>query len=405
LSQPEKTLSSCFELPASLEWLIKPIRTETFFNEYWEKQPLVVRRAQSEYFAPLLSLDDVDRVITTLNLTYPNITIKNAEKEVTVGEYTTTSGALDVAAIYQLFNAGSTIVLAFLDGVLPPLAWLCRGLEGELNFPLQANVYLTPARGQGAKHHYDTHDVFVLQMIGSKRWTMYGTPVELPLGNQDFDPKIHDRGTPSMEFELEPGDLAYIPRGVMHDARSSEEVSLHITVGVLCYRWADLLLEFLAESSLRDPALRRGLPPGFAREESARRQAQQDFVSLLERLAKNSDCGPVLSRFGDQWISACPPLLRGQMDQIELLNKIRIASVVGTRSGVVFRIEKGVDSMTVHAFARKLIFPAYVDAALQFALNHHRFSVRDLQGNLDDNGKLVLVRRLVREGLLLILTV
>ena len=395
-------MSSPFDLPASLEWLINPINPETFFNEYWEKQPLLIRRAQQEYFAPLLSLDDVDRAITTLNLTYPNITIKNAEKEVRVADYTATSGALDVAAVYQLFNEGSTIVLAFLDSVLPPLAWLCRGLEGELNFPLQANVYLTPARGQGAKHHYDTHDVFVLQMVGSKRWTMYGTPVELPLGSQDFDPQIHDRGAPSMEFELEPGDLAYIPRGIMHDARSSEQLSLHITVGVLCYRWADLLLEFVAESTLRDPALRRGLPPGFARKESARRQAQQVFVSLLERLAINSDCGPLLSRFGDQWISACPPILRGQMDQIELLNQISIGSVVGARSGAVFRIEKGVESTTVHAFARKLTFPAYVDAALQFALNQPRFPVRDLKGKLDDQGKLVLVRRLVQEGLMVV---
>jgi len=93
------------------------------------------------------------------------------------------------------------------------------------------------------------------------------------------------------------------------------------------------------------------------------------------------------------------------MDQMELLNQIRIGSVVGARSGVVFRIETGVDSTTVHTFARKLTFPAYVDAALQFALNQPRFSVRDLQGNLDDNGKLVLVRRLVREGVLLVLAV
>lgn len=398
-------MSLSFESPASIEWLLNPVNPETFFKEYWEKQPLVVRRAQHEYFAPLLSLDDVDRVITTLSLTSSNITIKNAEKEVRIADYTTQSGALDVASVYQLFNEGSTIVLAFLDTVVAPLAWLCRGLEGELNFPLQANVYLTPAGGQGAKHHYDTHDVFVLQIVGSKRWTMYGTPVELPLGSQDFDPKVHDRGAPSKEFELEPGDLAYIPRGVVHDARSSEQLSLHITVGVLCYRWADLLLEFVAESTLRDVALRRGLPPGFARNESARCHAQQVFASLVRRLATDSDCGPLLGRFADQWISACPPLLSGQMDQIELLNKISIGSVVGARSGAVFRIEPGAGSTTVHAFARKLTFPAYVDADLQFALNQSRFSVRDLPGNLDDNGKLTLVRRLVREGLTVVLAV
>ena len=93
------------------------------------------------------------------------------------------------------------------------------------------------------------------------------------------------------------------------------------------------------------------------------------------------------------------------MDQIELLNKIRIESVVGARSGAVFRTEKSVDSTTVHTFARKLTFPAYVDAALQFALSQPRFFVHELKGNLDDNGKLVLVRRLVREGLLAVLVV
>src|SRR5262249_16382396 len=160
-------------------------------------------------------------------------------------DYTARNGALDVASVYQLFTEGSSIVLAFLDTVLPSLTSLCRSLEKELCFSLQANVYLTPAGAKGAKYHYDTHDVFVLQISGSNRWTMYGTAVELPLSNQDFNPRIHEQGAPTMEFELEPGDVAYVPRGLVHDARSSDEVSLHITLGVLCYRWVDLLLELV----------------------------------------------------------------------------------------------------------------------------------------------------------------
>jgi Cupin superfamily protein len=312
---------------------------------------------------------------------------------------------LDVAAVYQLFSEGSTIVLAFLDNVLPPLTSLCRGLESELNFPLQANAYLTPARAQGAKYHYDTHDVFVLQIIGSKHWTMYRTPVELPLGNQDFDPGTHERGAPTMQFELEPGDLAYIPRGVVHDARASEELSLHITVGILCYRWADLLLDFVAEASLKDPAYRKGLPPGFAHEDADRRQAQEVFGSLLKRLATNSDCAPILDRFGDQWISACPPLLKGQIGQLALLDQLRIESVVGARNSIVFRIRSDGSSTSVYAFARKIVFPSKAEQALRFALHQSRFSIRNLPGNLDDSGKLVLVRRLIREGLMVVLAV
>jgi ribosomal protein L16 Arg81 hydroxylase len=398
-------LSSCFEAPVSLDWLIHPIAPEAFFSEYWEQKPLVVRRGQKGYFSSLLSLDDVDRAITTLNLGHRNITLKNAVKEVTPADYTTKDGALDVAAVYQLFDEGSTIVLAFLDNVLPALTSMCRGLERELSFPLQANAYLTPARAQGAKYHYDTHDVFVLQIVGSKRWTMYGTPVTLPLRNSDFNAQIHERGVPTMDFELEPGDLAYIPRGVVHDARSSEELSLHVTVGILSYCWADLLVEFVADASLKDPAFRKSLPPGFAREDSDRGHAQEIFQTLLKRLAGNSDCRPLLSYFADKWIAASPPLLNGQMDQLALLDQLGINSFVGARSGVAFRIQKDSDSTSVYAFARKISFPPHADDALRFALSHSRFSIDDLPGNLDDDGKLVLVRRLVREGLIVVLVV
>jgi ribosomal protein L16 Arg81 hydroxylase len=264
---------------------------------------------------------------------------------------------------------------------------------------------LTPARSQGAKYHYDTHDVFVLQITGSKHWTMYGTPLELPLNNQDFDSKIHERGVPVMDFELEPGDVAYIPRGVVHEARSSETLSLHITVGILCYRWADLLLEFVADSSLKDSAFRRGLPPGFAREDSDGSQAQEIFASLLKRLATNSDCAPILDRFADRWISSCPPLLDGQMAQLALLDQLRIESVVGARSSAVSRILSEGSSTSVYSFARKISFPAQAEDALRFALNRSRFSIRDLPGNPDDSGKLVLIRRLVREGLIVVLAV
>ena len=38
----------------------------------------------------------------------------------------------------------------------------------------------------GFKAHFDTHDVFVLQIEGCKRWTLYDTPIELPLRGQEY---------------------------------------------------------------------------------------------------------------------------------------------------------------------------------------------------------------------------
>ncbi|PYV07421.1 MAG: hypothetical protein DMG26_00140, partial [Acidobacteria bacterium] len=150
-------------LATSLEWLISPVGKQSFFQDYWEKKPLVVSREQRHYFESLFSLDEADRVLTTLDRRYPDVTLKNANREMTGDDYTVGDNALDVAKVYQLFGEGSTITFAYLDTVVPSLASFRRNLESEFSCLCQTNVYLTPAGAQGAKPHYDTHDVFVLQ--------------------------------------------------------------------------------------------------------------------------------------------------------------------------------------------------------------------------------------------------
>ena len=125
--------------------------------------------------------------------------------------------------------------------------------------------------------------MFVLQVVGSKAWKTYGTPVVLPLRGQEFASSYHEQGAPTLAFELQAGDVAYLPRGLIHDARSGNDVSLHITIGVLSYTWSDLLLEFVADASLNCSALRRALPLRFARQEFVKGQAREILEDFLSR--------------------------------------------------------------------------------------------------------------------------
>ena len=379
--------------------MISPVTAETFFADYFEQRPLVVKRTRPDYFRSLMSLDEVDRVLNTLDLRYPNVVLKNADTNVTAEDYTVNGDALDVAKIYQLFEKGSTIVLAFLDTVVPALASLARGIEHELSFPCQTNIYVTPAGAKGARHHYDTHDVFVLQVTNSKRWTTYGTPVALPLKAQDFDASVHERGAPTLDFELQAGDIAYIPRGLVHEARSGDQVSLHITVGLLAYTWTDLLLELAADVSLHHPDFRKALPPGFARHGFDRAPARAILGDLLEQLSAKSNPDEILDRFVDAFIASRPPLLRGQMAQLASLPRLTIDSVVGARAGSACYLRMDGAAVSVDCFGRKITFPLHAAEAVRFALETRRFVVRDLPGGLDGEGKLTLVRRLIREGL------
>lgn len=387
----------------SLDWLLHPVGRLEFFESYFEKQPLVIHRSDGGYFRSLLTLEEVDRVLTTLDRRYPDVVLKNASREVSPDEYTVGEDALDVARVYQLFGEGSTITLAFLDAVVPSLARFCRALEAEFSCPFQTNVYLTPPSAQGAKIHYDTHDVFVLQAGGSKRWTIYGTPVVLPLPNQDYDPGLHAAGEPTREFTLEAGDVAYVPRGVMHDARSTDTVSLHITAGILRFTWTDLLLETVAEAALRDPSFRQSLPPGFAAPGFDRAAARKRLQELLGRVAARPDFDLALDHFIGEFLSACPPVLEGQMAQLAALDELGAASRVGVRQSVVARIAGNGEGLSVECYGRRITFPRHAAEAVRYALGHASFRVRDLPGPLDDAGKLTLIRRLIREGLVIAL--
>lgn len=391
------------EFQPSLEWLIHPVGKQEFFESYFEKQPLVVHHNQPDYFSRLLTLEEVDRVLTTLDRRYPDVVLKNASREIEAEEYTVGEETLDVAKVCQLFAEGSTVSLAFLDTVVPALTGMCRGLEAEFSCPFQANVYLTPASAQGAKVHYDTHDVFVLQTAGSKQWTLYGTPVELPFSGQEYDAAIHERGAPTLEFRLDTGDVAYIPRGVVHGARSTDSVSLHITAGILRYTWTDLLLEVVASSALRDPAFRKALPPGFHRREFDRAQALKTLRDLQERVLAGPDFDGALDHFIAEFLSGCPPVLRGQMAQLAGLDGLTAASRVGARPGVIFRLREAGEGVIVECYGRTITFPGRACEAVSYAMSHAAFAIRDLPGHMDEAGKLTVIRRLIREGLVIAL--
>jgi len=73
--------------------------------------------------------------------------------------------------------------------------------------------------------------------------------------------------------------------------------------------------------------------------------------------------------------------------------------VVGARAGAVSHLRTEGEFASIDCFGRKIRFPRHVSEAIGFALSQPRFVVREIPGDLDDAGKLTLVRRLVREGL------
>ena len=60
------------------------------------------------------------------------------------------------------------------------------------------------------------------------------------------------------------------------------------------------------------------------------------------------------------------------------------------------------DGTTIDCNGGEITFPAPATEGVRFALSNSKFPVFELPDGLDDAGKLTLVRRLIRDGLLMV---
>ena len=380
--------------------LISPIAPETFFSDVWEKQPLVVKRHGASAYGDLLSIVDVDEALTTLNLSYPEIRLARVDQPPDAADYTFSDGRIDPLAVTKLFRSGVTIVLDQMQRRLPSLGELCRDLESELGVAFQTNLYVTPPHAAGFKGHYDTHDVFVLQIAGSKEWEIFESHVELPMPGQRGDKNDAPPGTVTDRFTLDAGDLVYLPRGTYHQARASDEMSLHVTLGAMVRTWCEFLLEAVSELSLRDVAFRHALPIGMGVGTFDQAGAQKEFRSLLARLAESSDFEKTALSLSRDFLRQHDGILRQQLVQVSALDDLSSESIVVARAGAVHTVERVGDTLTVHHLNTAIELPAHAEKSVSSALSGDPLRVADIAGGLDLEGKLALARKLIEEGLL-----
>ena len=292
---------------------------------------------------------------------------------------------VDPDRVATAFERGATIVLQGLHFNWPPLARFCRELEVELGQPVQANSYYTPRRSQGFAVHHDTHDVFVLQVAGEKHWRVYDPLLELPLKAQRWSPSLGKPGPPVLELTLRAGDTLYMPRGWLHEALTSETDSLHITVGINVHTWLDAFRAALDECA-EDVEFRRSVP-----------EDGEPSADLLDRLAERIGPDQVARRARAKLVNSRRPILDGQLEEVRALDSITLETPLERRPTVIASL----DGAKLSFEGKHLTFPEHVRDELDAVVTADEpFTAADLPGSLNAEGRLVLVRRLIREGFL-----
>eukprot|EP00949_MAST-11_sp_MAST-11-sp1_P005324 g5324.t1 len=258
-----------------MEWLVHPLSVRHFAREYeLKRSPVLLRRnvtfnqvmepvVQEGFLrvsraAPEASLrgDFVVARATRMGVDVQPFRYWDMEEvraafgaalEEGVNEAEADEGAhWDLDALRYVQDEGFSIKLSSLELQCTrharPLAY---GLSKALGDLVQLNIYQTPANGTGFKPHFDSHDVYIVQVAGKKHWRVYERRLEVDPVNDWPEKKLRRRrkhaGMPLIEATLTAGDVLYIPSGYLHDADcvGLDEASVHVTVGVVGMRVAD----------------------------------------------------------------------------------------------------------------------------------------------------------------------
>ena len=383
----------------SLAWLLQPLTVESFLDEVWGTTHYHVSRNCPEYFDSLL--DGSASVDELVGLFRPDLSLvclvrENDKKDPYV--YRLADGRFDVAGIGKDLADGYTIVLDSIQRYVRAIASLLHSIEVELNFATQVNAYVTPPGSQGFVPHYDDHDVLILQIRGSKIWHLYDGVDMAPHEVHRHEP-IATAALPSpTDVRLEVGDVLYLPRGRVHAAEATSDVSVHLTVGLTAPTLLMLVTRALDALSHSDDRVHTQLPPRFLDDPGVRSSLGVLVHDIVEALEQPSAVEGGLGSLADDLVKRgqSPPVGQAISNAVGIDGHTRVVKYQPLYS----RVTDISDGVALH-FAQLVVkaAPDHKDALEFLSKSTEPFRVCDLPG-LSATQQTELARTLIVNGFL-----
>ena len=384
--------------------LIAPLSVDDFFASYWEKTFLHLQNVPDR-FSGYFSLRDIDGWLAS---TRGRLCITAPEgAEARTDWYKPQEISTSIA--YAAFARGCSLVLDRLED-RPSLQYLVRALEGDFHADVAVEAFLTPQGGKMFPPHAAGQDLLILHLEGEKIWQLHEfSLLQLnPSEKTNFKFPLEWYGrtrTPVMaEVCLKPGDVLYIPRGMPYQAVAQNGACLHLYVTITPLFWMDFLKVAAECAALHSQDVRRALPPGFLESPEICERMRSTFQDVMKVFQEVVSFDEVLAAVKRNRVTRQGYPQDGHFTQLLGLGGLSADSEVERRPNVHCFVEEIVDierntKCTIFFGKERVTGPRHLRRALEFVRDHTRFRVSELPG-LNEQGQLVLVRRLIIEGLL-----
>jgi len=319
--------------PDSPTPLLGGLSPSAFMRRHWQKKPLLIRQAVPGVQAPLdraalFALAGDEAVESRLIVQQQGGTAQRKAGKAPKGAASADDGAhwslehgpFARRKLPPLTQPGWTLLVQGLDLHVPA----AHALLQRFRFVPDARLddlmisYATDSGGVGP--HFDSYDVFLLQVHGQRRWRI-GKLKDQRL-QPDVPLKILSHFEPEEEYLLEPGDMLYLPPMWAHDGIAQGECmtcSIGFRVPEATELAREVLIRFVEELDsdaprrlYRDPKQAATDTPGLIPE------ALEAFAAdAVERLLKDRDglrsaLGEILTEPKPRvWFEAGEPLPDG----------------------------------------------------------------------------------------------
>jgi bifunctional lysine-specific demethylase and histidyl-hydroxylase MINA len=296
----------------TLAELLAPVAPERFFAESHDRQPLHVRGDPGK-FASVLSWRGLNRLLDMTHAwTAHSLQLYLDGARVPPEQYCVRATGRDAneqvlqpvaAKVQEWIRRGASVVMNDVDSLTPGLAAVSSALEAAGLGKAQGNVYVSWQSHKAFPAHYDTHDVWAVQVEGEKTWNVWEGRAEWPIAHPVFRAQSqaqHEQAKKGLraKVQMRPGDLLYLPRGWYHDALADSPASVHIAYGVHAPLGMDLM-NILLERVLYDVEFRKPLPrqDGSAAAKFALTTRAGQLGQRLAELSRDPKVMEVLERF------------------------------------------------------------------------------------------------------------
>lgn len=258
--------------PFSFDEIMAPIGVERFLAEYEDQQPLHLEGA-ADKFAQVMSWAKLDQLLDQSSIWSPETLQLVVDSEpVPTRDYCAAARNREgvqamipqPGAVQELIRRGATVVANDIQDLNPGLSAVSAALRETLGAKIQANLYMSSRRRRAFRSHCDAHDVYAVQVEGTKTWNVYEGRAQAPIHHRRFkashriDPD-QAKGRLMMAVHMTPGDLLYLPRGWYHDALADDGGTIHVAFGAVHMVGLDVIT-FLFDHMLGEPGVRTNLP-------------------------------------------------------------------------------------------------------------------------------------------------